>query len=628
MRGITLSSDYIQPWVRSRLRDTTPVFPLQTEWFFLNARASGAVVSVVLINVLALFLVSDENFSAFPIGMVLAAVLCHLFVLSQNRRSRAQRVSAPNIPRAPGEAATAYFLGDAGRREAEETFVLSTSEASTVMPVFWAMEKDCSMVWDGKDKQLDEAVGLDGADNTAASLHQSRKRSFQGEFVFIRGQQPSGIAVATNGMLLSVPAAMRTLGNVLEYVPSELEYQKRLEFGSGPEGPPQESGWESLRLGFEVLFKEVSRQKRGDQRFDQSTHCRGIDEDEDEDEEEEEEDEDDEDDDDEEDEDEEDEDEDDEYFHTKVIVSWIVVILSNGLNECNPPQECKFTCTSGKCLYLGSLVCNQQNDCGDNSDEENCLLVTEHPPPGIFNFKMRELLECSCLDDWWNVERQDLGIKPGDAPKQVPVMAAVDDLKENRKFVSTLATHDQEFLVQDNQSSPETSPLALMQSRLIAFSLFAASRASPSFRINGDPSSSVATVEEEQRRPKQQGKGQSPDRERWKQSIVSNAEGFDWQVKGYHKLFEVTEQHWLRHKRVVSKPGHHRSVKLINDPVNTSQTIPVGQERKEAKLEGEPDENHVVILLEIGNRQECQNFIWRWMEIETETHIGTLDLTP
>ncbi|KAI4532815.1 hypothetical protein MG293_017223 [Ovis ammon polii] len=49
--------------------------------------------------------------------------------------------------------------------------------------------------------------------------------------------------------------------------------------------------------------------------------------------------------------------------------------------------ECKFTCTSGQCLYLGSLVCNQQNDCGDNSDEENCLLVTEHPPPGIFSCK-------------------------------------------------------------------------------------------------------------------------------------------------------------------------------------------------------------------------------------------------
>lgn len=50
-------------------------------------------------------------------------------------------------------------------------------------------------------------------------------------------------------------------------------------------------------------------------------------------------------------------------------------------------SECKFTCASGKCLYLGSLICNQQNDCGDNSDEENCLLVTEHPPPGIFSCK-------------------------------------------------------------------------------------------------------------------------------------------------------------------------------------------------------------------------------------------------
>lgn len=54
----------------------------------------------------------------------------------------------------------------------------------------------------------------------------------------------------------------------------------------------------------------------------------------------------------------------------------------------SPGKECKFTCTSGKCLYLGSLVCNQQNDCGDNSDEENCLLVTEHPPPGIFNSEL------------------------------------------------------------------------------------------------------------------------------------------------------------------------------------------------------------------------------------------------
>lgn len=38
-------------------------------------------VGVVLIDVLALFLVLDENVSAFLIGMVLAAALCHLFVL-------------------------------------------------------------------------------------------------------------------------------------------------------------------------------------------------------------------------------------------------------------------------------------------------------------------------------------------------------------------------------------------------------------------------------------------------------------------------------------------------------------------------------------------------------------------
>uniref|UniRef100_A0A8C0DVS7 Low density lipoprotein receptor class A domain containing 4 n=1 Tax=Balaenoptera musculus TaxID=9771 RepID=A0A8C0DVS7_BALMU len=59
-----------------------------------------------------------------------------------------------------------------------------------------------------------------------------------------------------------------------------------------------------------------------------------------------------------------------------------------GFQATNAFTECKFTCTSGQCLYLGSLVCNQQNDCGDNSDEENCLLVTEHPPPGIFSSEL------------------------------------------------------------------------------------------------------------------------------------------------------------------------------------------------------------------------------------------------
>lgn len=59
-----------------------------------------------------------------------------------------------------------------------------------------------------------------------------------------------------------------------------------------------------------------------------------------------------------------------------------------GLQATSAVTECTFTCTSGQCLYLGSLVCNQQNDCGDNSDEENCLLVTEHPPPGIFSSEL------------------------------------------------------------------------------------------------------------------------------------------------------------------------------------------------------------------------------------------------
>ncbi|OBS75959.1 hypothetical protein A6R68_17588, partial [Neotoma lepida] len=65
--------------------------------------------------------------------------------------------------------------------------------------------------------------------------------------------------------------------------------------------------------------------------------------------------------------------------------------------------KCKFTCTSGKCLYLGSLVCNQQNDCGDNSDEENCLLVTEHPPPGIFNLLQAPQL-FDVIEQYWLVD--------------------------------------------------------------------------------------------------------------------------------------------------------------------------------------------------------------------------------
>ncbi|XP_037661505.1 low-density lipoprotein receptor class A domain-containing protein 4 isoform X2 [Choloepus didactylus] len=59
-----------------------------------------------------------------------------------------------------------------------------------------------------------------------------------------------------------------------------------------------------------------------------------------------------------------------------------------GFQATNAFTECRFACASGKCLELGSLVCNQQNDCGDNSDEENCLLVTEHPPPGVFHSEL------------------------------------------------------------------------------------------------------------------------------------------------------------------------------------------------------------------------------------------------
>ncbi|KAJ8013327.1 hypothetical protein DPEC_G00052110 [Dallia pectoralis] len=54
----------------------------------------------------------------------------------------------------------------------------------------------------------------------------------------------------------------------------------------------------------------------------------------------------------------------------------------------NAFTECKFQCTNGKCLRLGSLICNQLNNCGDNSDEENCPVGTQHPPPGIFNSEL------------------------------------------------------------------------------------------------------------------------------------------------------------------------------------------------------------------------------------------------
>ncbi|XP_036730785.1 LOW QUALITY PROTEIN: low-density lipoprotein receptor class A domain-containing protein 4 [Balaenoptera musculus] len=81
------------------------------------------------------------------------------------------------------------------------------------------------------------------------------------------------------------------------------------------------------------------------------------------------------------------------FLVTRQLTSWNTGLPGSSMQEAgfqatNAFTECKFTCTSGQCLYLGSLVCNQQNDCGDNSDEENCLLVTEHPPPGIFSSEL------------------------------------------------------------------------------------------------------------------------------------------------------------------------------------------------------------------------------------------------
>ncbi|KAL0963295.1 hypothetical protein UPYG_G00304280 [Umbra pygmaea] len=66
----------------------------------------------------------------------------------------------------------------------------------------------------------------------------------------------------------------------------------------------------------------------------------------------------------------------------------------NSMQEADLPAtnaftECKFQCTNGKCLRLGSLICNQLNNCGDNSDEENCPVGTQQPaPPGIFSSEL------------------------------------------------------------------------------------------------------------------------------------------------------------------------------------------------------------------------------------------------
>uniref|UniRef100_A0A8C1GFF1 Low density lipoprotein receptor class A domain containing 4b n=1 Tax=Cyprinus carpio TaxID=7962 RepID=A0A8C1GFF1_CYPCA len=48
-------------------------------------------------------------------------------------------------------------------------------------------------------------------------------------------------------------------------------------------------------------------------------------------------------------------------------------------------NNCRFLCTNGRCLNLGSQVCDQLNHCGDNSDEEHCPLSTQHPASAIFS---------------------------------------------------------------------------------------------------------------------------------------------------------------------------------------------------------------------------------------------------
>ena len=44
---------------------------------------------------------------------------------------------------------------------------------------------------------------------------------------------------------------------------------------------------------------------------------------------------------------------------------------------------CKFKCRGGTCLPESSLVCNEIDDCGDRSDEKDCLQRSMTPRPNI-----------------------------------------------------------------------------------------------------------------------------------------------------------------------------------------------------------------------------------------------------
>ncbi|TRY66899.1 hypothetical protein DNTS_028507 [Danionella cerebrum] len=56
----------------------------------------------------------------------------------------------------------------------------------------------------------------------------------------------------------------------------------------------------------------------------------------------------------------------------------------------------RFQCKNGRCLNLGSQVCDQLNHCGDNSDEEHCPVSTQHPASAVFSCTPDSLL-FSCV---------------------------------------------------------------------------------------------------------------------------------------------------------------------------------------------------------------------------------------